>query len=132
MSSALSILILGVVLSMKHATEADHLTAVATLVAGKNSQAQILRIGVAWGIGHTLTLMSIGGLVLWLETRIAPRHEKVLELTVSLMLVALGADFLRRLALRCMHFHVHSHGGGTQHLHVQPRGREHRPARCAA
>ena len=51
-----TILALGLVFGMQHALEADHLAAVATLAARERSFAGTLRQGIAWGVGHTLTL----------------------------------------------------------------------------
>ena len=62
--TALSILVVGLLLGMQHATEADHLAALATLATRQRSLAQTLRQGVAWGVGHALTLMAFGGAVL--------------------------------------------------------------------
>src|SRR5215203_4247612 len=64
--TALSILVVGLLLGMKRATEADHLAAVATLATRQTSLGQTLRQGVAWGIGHSVTLMVFGGAVLGL------------------------------------------------------------------
>ena len=81
--TSLSILIVGLLLGMKHATEADHLAAVATLATGQNSLAQTIRQGVAWGIGHTLTLALFGALAA--ETGVAgqldwaQRHAEVIR-----------------------------------------------------
>lgn len=94
--TTLSILALGLLLGMKHATEADHLAAVATLAARQASLAQTLRQGVAWGVGHTLTLMLFGGAVVALGHSISPATERALETAVGVMLVLLGADLLRR------------------------------------
>ena len=122
--STLSILFMGLLLGIRHATEADHLAAVATLTAGQSSTAQTMKLGIAWGIGHTLTLMLFGGLALWLGTSIPPRMEQALELAVSVMLVALGADVLRRLIRKPIHFHVHSHGPQVKHVHAHSHTRE--------
>ena len=116
--SITSILFVGLLLGIKHATEADHLAAVATLASGKNSLAQTMRLGVAWGVGHTLMLMLFGGLVLWLGTRIPSYLEQALEMAVAVMLVVLGADVLRRLVRQRIHFHVHRHGSGVRHIHA--------------
>ena len=116
--TALSILVIGLLLGMKHATEADHLAAVATLATRQGSLAQTLRQGVAWGVGHTLTLMLFGGAVLWLGQVISPRLEKALETAVGIMLVLLGVDVLRRLVRDRIHFHVHRHRPGTVHVHA--------------
>lgn len=116
--TGLSILIVGFLLGMKHATEADHLAAVATLATRQHTLAQTLQQGVAWGIGHTLTLMLLGGVVLALGTTIPARMAQALELAVGIMLVALGADVLRRLLQQRMHLHVHSHQDSVKHIHV--------------
>ncbi len=116
--TGLFILIVGFLLGMKHATEADHLAAVATLATGQHSLAQTMHQGIAWGIGHTLTLMLFGGIVLALGTSIPEYMAQGLELVVGLMLIALGADVLRRLVQRRIHFHVHSHESSVKHVHV--------------
>ena len=116
--TALSILVVGLLLGMKHATEADHLAAVATLATRQGSLGQTLRQGVAWGVGHTLTLMLFGGVVLLLGQAISPDLEQALETAVGVMLVLLGADVLRRLIRDRIHFHVHRHRGDTVHVHA--------------
>ena len=116
--TALSILLVGVLLGVQHATEADHLAAVATLATRPGSLGQALRQGVAWGVGHTLTLLGFGGAVLLLGQAISPDLEHALESGVGVMLVGLGADVLRRLARDRIHFHVHRHGADTVHVHA--------------
>lgn len=116
--TGLLILITGFLLGMKHATEADHLAAVATLATRQNSLAQTLRQGIAWGVGHTLTLMLFGGIVLALGTSLPESAAQGLELAVGLMLIVLGADVLRRLVQRRIHFHVHSHENNIKHVHA--------------
>ena len=108
--TALSILVVGLLLGMQHATEADHLAAVATLATRQGSLGQTLRQGVAWGVGHALTLMAFGGAVLLLGQAISPGLEQALETAVGVMLVLLGADVLRRMIRDRIHFHVHRHG----------------------
>ena len=116
--TGLSILVVGLLLGMKHATEADHLAAVATLATRQGSLGQTLRQGIAWGIGHTMTLMLFGGTVLWLDKVISPDLEQALETAVGAMLVVLGADVLRRLVRDRIHFHVHRHDLRTAHFHA--------------
>lgn len=113
-----SILAFGFLIGMKHATEADHLAAVATLATRSHSTWDALRQGAAWGLGHALTLMLFGGLVLGLGRSIPPQIEQGLELVVGLMLLALGFDVLRRLRRQSVHFHVHQHGDGLRHFHA--------------
>lgn len=116
--SLFSILIIGFLLGIKHATEVDHLAAMATLAAGRQSLAQTMRQGVAWGIGHTVTLMLFGGIVLLLGKAIPKTLESALELTVGLMLIMLGIDLLRRLIKQKIHFHVHEHAPDVRHVHA--------------
>jgi len=116
--TALSILVVGLLLGMKHATEADHLAAVATLATRQGSLAQTLRQGVAWGIGHTVTLLLFGGALLLLGLVISPGLGQALETAVGFMLIVLGADVLRRLVRDRIHFHVHRHDCDTAHVHA--------------
>ena len=116
--TGVSILFIGFLLGIKHATDADHLAAVATLASGQTSLRQTLRQGVAWGIGHAATLMLVGGIVLALGKSLPEKLAHVLELAVGVMLIALGTDVLRRLRQRHIHFHVHDHAPGVRHLHA--------------
>ena len=88
---------LGVLLGMQHATEADHLAAVAALVGRGGSLAQGLRHGAAWGLGHLLTLVLVAagfGLLGWV---VSPELAGRFEMAVGAMLVALGLHLLWRL-----------------------------------
>jgi len=116
--TTLSILFVGLLLGMQHATEADHLAAVASLATQQTSLARTLRLGVAWGVGHALTLMLFAGVVLVLGRVISPDLERTLETAVGVMLVGLGGDVLRRLLRDRIHFHVHHHAPATRHVHA--------------
>jgi len=63
MTSLLSILALGFFLGMRHATDADHVIAVATIVARERNARSAAVIGAAWGVGHTLTILVVGGAI---------------------------------------------------------------------
>ncbi len=113
-----SILVLGLLMGMRHALEADHLAAVASLATrSRGVRGTVLR-GAVWGLGHTLALGLAGGLCLLLGMAIPERMARVLELAVGVMLVALGAEVLWRLRRRRIHVHVHRHGDGAVHLHA--------------
>jgi hypothetical protein len=109
--SASGVLLLGLLLGMKHATEADHLAAVATLVARRQTMAQTLHQGLAWGIGHTLTLMAFGGALLLLGGAVPDALARGLETAVGLTLIALGLNLLWRLARERLHAQAHRHAG---------------------
>ena len=52
------VLVLGLLVGMRHALEADHVAAVAALTARSRNLGGALRLGAAWGLGHTLTLFA--------------------------------------------------------------------------
>jgi ABC-type nickel/cobalt efflux system permease component RcnA len=113
-----SLLLLGFLLGMRHALEADHLAAVASLATRSRSLLHTVSQGAAWGLGHTLTLLVAGGVCLLASVAIPPRLAHAFEVGVGLMLLALGAEVLVRARRRQVHLHVHRHDDGTVHLHA--------------
>jgi ABC-type nickel/cobalt efflux system permease component RcnA len=107
--SAGALLLLGLLFGMQHATEADHLAAVATLVAREKRLGSAVRQGVFWGLGHSLTLLSFGGAVMVVGIALSDRWVHGLEGAVGVMLVLLGGDLMRRLWRDRVHFHAHAH-----------------------
>ena len=81
---------LGSLLGMRHALEPDHLAAVSTLVTHERSSAKAALLGVCWGVGHTLALVVIGGVLVILRAEMPATVADVFELGVALMLIALG------------------------------------------
>jgi ABC-type nickel/cobalt efflux system permease component RcnA len=114
----ISIFALGFAMGVRHAFEADHLAAMATLAARSPGARAGLLQGAAWGLGHTLTLLLIGGTCLLLGAAVPARWAGRLELLVGFMLLALGVDTLRRMRRARLHAHVHEHGDGNTHWHV--------------
>src|SRR5882762_1713514 len=108
--SAGALLLLGLLFGMQHATEADHLAAVATLVAREEQFGPAIRQGVFWGLGHSLTLLLFGGSVMVVGIVLSGRSVHALEGAVGVMLVLLGADLIRRLWRDRVHFHPQVHG----------------------
>jgi len=103
-------LALGFVLGLRHATEADHVVAVSTLVTERRSLTAAAGVGVLWGIGHTVALLAAGVIVLIAQVPIPEAVAARLELAVAVMIVLLGARLL--LASR-----AHDTQAGA--LHVQ-------------
>jgi len=122
-----SILALGFLLGLRHATDADHLAAVATLATRSRSMAQTVAQGIAWGAGHTLMLLLFGGVVLMLGAVVPPRAGQALEFMVGVMLVLLGADALNRLRRERIHVHAHRHADVDTHFHAHSHRGEHAP-----
>ncbi|HEX3557463.1 MAG TPA: urease accessory protein [Thermoanaerobaculia bacterium] len=126
--TTISLLLVSLLLGLRHALEADHLAAVASLATRSRSLRSTVAQGVAWGLGHTITLLVVGGACLLLRATIPDRVATALEAAVGVMLLALGADVLWRLYRRRIHVHVHRHADGTVHLHAHG----HAPEEAAA
>ncbi|HEY4134450.1 MAG TPA: urease accessory protein [Alphaproteobacteria bacterium] len=126
----ISVLLLGLFLGMKHAMEADHVAAVASLAARSGTVGEAARLGVAWGMGHTLTLFVIGAAVLLLGAAIPETATHVLEFAVGVVLVGLGIDVVRRMLKEGVHVHAHQHQG-ERHLHLHQHDNVAAPAAVA-
>ena len=113
----LSVLMLGLMIGMRHALDADHVAAVASLATHTRSVRETTRLGLAWGMGHTVTLFVIGSTVLLMGAAVPANIARVLELAVGIMLLLLGLDVLRRLIRDGIHFHAHQHNG-ARHVHA--------------
>lgn len=117
-ASTLAILGFGFLLGLKHATDADHLAAVSTIISERRSLWSSALIGGVWGLGHTISLFLAGVFVLLLDFQISEQAERILEFGVGVMLFLLGLNVLRKL-LRGGHLHFHEHEHG-EHVHVHP------------
>lgn len=95
MLDPLAIAAVGFGLGLRHATDADHVVAVTTIVARTPSLRRAASVGALWGIGHSLTLLVVGGALVLTETQLPPRVGLALELTVAAMLLVLGVRNLR-------------------------------------
>lgn len=94
--SAFSVLLLGVGLGLRHATDADHVVVVATLLQREPGARRAARIAALWGAGHTATFLGLGLLIVLMGLRVPPHFEKVAELHVAVMLLGVGAWHLWR------------------------------------
>lgn len=135
MIEPLPVVLLGFFLGMRHATDADHVLAVTTIVSRQRTIWRAAAIGALWGVGHGLTILFVGSLIILFGVVIPPRLGLGMELGVALMLVVLGVWTLKEMldpAYRPparaafpeerIHSHAHSHG---DYVHTHPHG--HRP-----
>ena len=118
---------------MRHALEADHVAAVASLASGARSASDAIRHGITWGIGHTATLFTVSAALIVTGATLPERIAWILELLVGATLVGLGADVVRRLVRYRVHFHHHAHQDGQSHIHAHSHAGEaratHEPTR---
>lgn len=123
MVSLLSIIAVGFFLGMRHATDPDHVVAVTTIVTRQRQLARAAITGAFWGIGHTLTILVVGALIILFNVVIPTRIGLSMEFSVALMLIVLGAmnvvAFMRaKRSLtpdaetldEVVHSHPHAHG----------------------
>ena len=119
-SGALAAIILGFLLGLKHATDADHVVAVSTIVSQYRNAWRGIWIGASWGLGHTTPLIGLGVIILIFQDVVMDRYEDiapVLELGVGAMLLLLGAQVFWNLKRGRLHVHDHSRHEDT-HVHI--------------
>lgn len=107
---------------MRHALEPDHLAAVSALASEERGGLEAsLRLGVFWGLGHTLALLLVGGSLAVLGAQMPARLGLAFELAVALMIITLGVRAMVRAVAegRAGSEHTHAHGGLT-HTHAAP------------
>ena len=117
--NVVSFLFLGFFLGMRHATDADHVVAIATIVSRERSMAGSALIGAAWGIGHTMTVMAVGAAIIVFGVVIPPKLGLSMEFAVGIMLVLLGILTLTGMgrAVGAAHAHANTPGGHAHDLH---------------
>lgn len=81
---------LGLILGMRHSTDADHVVAISTIVSKQRSIRGAAFIGSVWGLGHTITIFIVGALIILFNVKIPPRIGLSMEFCVAIMLVLLG------------------------------------------
>jgi sulfite exporter TauE/SafE len=111
---------IAILLGLRHATDPDHLAAVTTLVASGRERAarRAGELGLAWGLGHAVTLFAVGLPILLLNAYLPERVQQLAETAVGLVIVYLAV----RLLVRCQRGAFHLHGEGT-HVHLPARTR---------
>lgn len=85
-----SVLAIGFLLGIKHAIEPDHVIAVSTIASKSRKLWDASLAGVFWGIGHTVTLFTIGIILILMKDDISHKWSMSLEFLVGIMLVYLG------------------------------------------
>jgi hypothetical protein len=113
-----SFLFLGFFLGMRHATDADHVVAIATIVSREHTMAGSAVIGAAWGVGHTVTVMTVGAAIIVFGLVIPPQLGLSMEFAVGIMLVLLGVLTLTGMGSAVGAAHAHAGVPGRQELDV--------------
>jgi len=117
----------GFLLGLRHALDTDHLAAVSTVLAERPSLLASSAVGLCWGLGHTLTLLLVGSIVLFWGVRIPAEFEFMAESGVGVLLIVLGGMLAFKLYRERWHVHSHHHDGEPHvHFHSHQRQNDHR------
>lgn len=136
MSQLLALAGFGFLLGMRHATDADHVIAVTTILNRSRRFIHTTLIGALWGLGHTITVVVVGVLIIGFNVVIPPPVGLGMEFAVALMLIALGilnlTGGMRTITERLtpgapIHGHVHVHpeepeAHAHKHAHLHGHG----------
>lgn len=136
MVQLLSLMAVGFFFGMRHATDADHVVAIATICTRERTLRGAAHIGLLWGLGHSVTVAAVGVAIILFGIVIPPRVGLAMEFAVGIMLVVLGLFTLRAVALQAreaLSLHLlHGHHGaqhgslhaasGNGHTHVHVHG----------
>ncbi len=113
-------------LGLRHALDTDHLAAVSTVLAERPSILASSAVGLCWGLGHTLTLLLVGSIVLISGFHISEEFELIAESGVGMLLIVLGVSLALKLYREQWHVHRHHHDGALHvHLHSHQRQDDH-------
>jgi hypothetical protein len=144
-SAPLGIAFLGLLLGMRHATDPDHVIAVTAILSRERRLGAAARIGVIWGLGHTVTVLLVGAGIIVFKLTVPLRLGLAMEFAVAMVLILLGLGtvgaLIRRIAARLfrtpppktaglsnpeklvVHSHAHTHGDAPHrhpHVHQHP------------
>ena len=118
----------AILLGLRHATDPDHLAAVTTLVASARERAirRSAELGLAWGLGHAVTLFAFGLPILLLDQYLPGRVQQFAETLIAAVIVVLAVRLLIRWRAGSFHAHEHRHDGVRHtHLHGHAESAEH-------
>ncbi len=120
-------MLLGLFVGLRHAFEPDHLTAMATLVGETGNARRGALLGAIWGLGHTISLVAVGIVLMLVGAALPVRVAASFELAVAAVLVLLGIRAVvharRNVEHAPSHVHrhggrAHRHGGPVEHVHL--------------
>lgn len=124
MSTFAVVLLLGFILGLRHATDADHVVAISTIASREKSIKHSALIGILWGVGHSVTVTLVGIPIILFSIVVPKNAGLAMETVVGIMLVILGllnlsglAGKLTKLSLPDIHKHSHSHPEESRHSH---------------
>lgn len=94
--TGLSVLLLGLGLGLRHATDADHIVVISAMLQREPGPRRAAKVAALWGIGHTVAFLAVGVGVVALGLRLPPTFDRYAAMLVAAMLILLGGWHLRR------------------------------------
>ncbi len=118
--SIVAVLAIGGLLGLRHAFEPDHLAAVSTLATrpGGRRLWSAARLGLIWGIGHTVTVGAVALVIIALGVQLPAGLWPAAELLVAGLLILLGTLVIWRYVRGRWHMHAHVHAAAAPHFHL--------------
>jgi high-affinity nickel permease len=115
----------AILLGLRHATDPDHVAAVATIVASGRERItrRAAELGLAWGAGHALTLFAFGLPIVLFKAYLPEIAQQTAETLIGAVIIGLAVALLVRWRRGRFHVHLHEHGG-LEHAHVHSHARE--------
>ncbi len=122
--SIVAVLAIGGLLGLRHAFEPDHLAAVSTLATrpGGRRLWSAARLGLIWGLGHTVTVGAVALLIIALGVQLPAGLWPAAELLVAGLLILLGTLVIWRYVRGRWHMHAHVHAAAAPHFHLHSHG----------
>lgn len=118
--------VVALLLGARHATDADHLTAVSTLILSDDRRGgrRAGVLGLFWGLGHATTLFLFGIPIVMFGASLPDAVGRTAEFLVGAVTAFLAVRLLLRWRRGYFHSHPHRHGD-VRHTH--PHVHEHAP-----
>jgi nickel/cobalt exporter len=117
-----AVLLLGFGLGLVHALDADHVMAVSALASVRPRLSSCFGFALRWALGHSATLLLLGGSALVLGVALPPALSEIVERVIGAMMIGLGAWVAIDLLRRRGHIHFHRHAGLLPHAHWHTHG----------
>lgn len=119
MSTSIALLGLGFSLGFMHALDADHVMAVSSLNNKRPGLSRMLRFCANWALGHGGILLFSGLLLFGLGWHLPPSLQQAAEISVGIMLIALGLWCFWQFKHQNITLERHAHDDVDHvHLHV--------------
>jgi high-affinity nickel permease len=108
------------VLGLRHGFDYDHLAAISDITAVQQNWKQGMRLGVTYAVGHALTVVVLGALVVMLHIPLPARLDNWTERLIGATLIILGIGVVANLIR-----HSHSHAAMQSRWAILISGLQH-------